>query len=64
MCINIWVRNYLFLKNCTTSEGTVAHNVSYNHQLSIARYQVSFYANNYEEFPKVSSAFKLHPWWL
>ena len=46
---NIWVRNYLFLKNYVTSEGAVSHNVLYYQQLSIARYQVSFYANNYFE---------------
>ena len=45
----IWVRNYLFLKNYVTSEGAVSHNVLYYQQLSIARYQVSFYANNYFE---------------
>ena len=44
-----WVRNYLFLKNYVTSEGAVSHNVLYYQQLSIARYQVSFYANNYFE---------------
>ena len=32
-----------------TSEGAVSHNVLYYQQLSIARYQVSFYANNYFE---------------
>ena len=31
------------------SEGAVSHNVVYHQQLSIARYQVSFYANNYFE---------------
>ena len=30
-----------------TSEGAVSHNVLYYQQLSIACYQVSFYANNY-----------------
>ena len=45
----IWVRNYLFLKNYVTSEGAVSHNVLYYQQLSIARYQVRFYANNYFE---------------
>ena len=40
---------YLFLKNYVTSEGAVSHNVLYYQQLSIARYQVSFYANNYFE---------------
>ena len=32
-----------------TSEGAVSHNVLYYQQLSITRYQVSFYANNYFE---------------
>ena len=44
--ILIWVRNYFFLKNFVTSEGAVSHNV-FVQQLSIARYQVSFYANSY-----------------
>ena len=44
-----WVTNYLFLKNFVTSEGAVSHNVLYFQQLSIARYQVSFYTNNYFE---------------
>ena len=43
--LNILVRNYLLLKNSVTSEGAVFHNVLYYKQLSIARYQVSFYAN-------------------
>ena len=43
---DILVRNYFFLKNYVTSEGAVSHNVLYYQQLSIARYQVSFYANN------------------
>ena len=34
---------YLFLKN------SVSHNVLYGQQLSIARYQVSFYAYSYFE---------------
>ena len=43
------MENNLFLKNYITSEGAVSHNVSYYQQLSIAYYQVSFYANNYFE---------------
>ena len=43
----IWVSNYFFLKNCVTSKEAVSHNVLYYHQLSIACYQVSFYANIY-----------------
>ena len=39
---NSWVRNNLFLKN--VSEVAVSYNVLYYHQLSIARYRVSFYA--------------------
>ena len=46
---NILVENYFFLENYVTSEGAVSHNVLYYQQLSIARYQVSFYANNYFE---------------
>ena len=38
-----------FSKTTVTSEGAVSHNVLYYQQLSIARYQVSFYANNYFE---------------
>ena len=38
---------YFFRENYVTSEGAVSHNVLYYQQLSIARYQVSFYANNY-----------------
>ena len=45
----ILVRNYLFLKNYVTSEGAVFHNVLYYQQLSVARYQVRFYANIYFE---------------
>ena len=46
---NISVENYFFLENYVTSEGAVSHNVLYYQQLSIARYQVRFYANNYFE---------------
>ena len=46
---NNLVENYFFLENCITSEGAVSHNVLYSEQLSIARYQVSFYASNYFE---------------
>ena len=45
----ILVENYFFLENYVTSEGAVSHNVLYYQQLSIACYQVSFYANNYFE---------------
>ena len=54
------MENYSFLENYVTSEGAVSYNVCYYLQLSIACYQVSFYANNYfdfEQLPKVSSAF-------
>ena len=48
-----------FLKNYVTLEGAVAHYVLYYQQLSIARYRVSFYANDYFELlPIVSSAIK------
>ena len=43
-----WVSN-LSLKNYVTSEEAVSHNVLYYEQLSIAHYQVSFYANSYFE---------------
>ena len=43
----ILVRYYLFLKNYVTSEGAISHNVLYYRQLSIAPYQVSFYAKNW-----------------
>ena len=39
----------IFLENYVTSEGAVSHNVLYYQQLSITRYQVRFYANNYFE---------------
>ena len=47
----IFEQNFVFLKNYVTSEGAVSHNVLYYQQLSIsvARYRVSFYANNYFE---------------
>ena len=44
-----FVENYFFLKNYVTSEGAVSHNVLYYQQLSIAHYQVSFYAKHYFE---------------
>ena len=47
--IKYLVENYFFLENYVTSEGAVSHNVLYYQQLSIACYQVSFYANNYFE---------------
>ena len=52
------VRNYLFLKNYSTSEGAVSHKFVYYQQLSIAHYQVS---NNYFEWLPilVLSAFKI-----
>ena len=46
---NILVRNYFFPENYLTSEGAVSQNVLYYQQLSVARYKVSFYANNYFE---------------
>ena len=45
----LFVVNYFYLENYLTSEGAVSHNVFYYQQLSIACYQVSFYANNYLE---------------
>ena len=53
------MENYFFLEKYVSSEGAVSLNVLYYHQLSIARYQVIFCANNYFEWlPIVSSAFK------
>ena len=46
---NILLENYFFLKNYINSEGAASHNVLYYQQLSIACYQVSFYAYNYFE---------------
>ena len=47
------------LKTYVASEGAVSQNVLDYQQLSIACYQVSFYANNFcEKQPMVSSAFK------
>ena len=39
---DIWVRNYLDLKNYVTSKGAVFHIDLYYQQLSISRYQASF----------------------
>ena len=47
--LNNLVENYFLLENYFTSDGAVSHNVSYYQQLSIACYQVNFYANNYCE---------------
>ena len=44
--LNIWVRNYLFLKYYVTSKGVVSHSILYYEQLSIARYQVSVMLTN------------------
>ena len=44
-----FVENYFFLENYFTSEGAVSHNVLCYQQLSITRYQVRYYANNYFE---------------
>ena len=42
--------NYFFLENyVTSSEGAVTHNVLYYQPLTIIRYQVRFYVNNYFE---------------
>ena len=44
---NILMRNNFFFENYVTSEGAVSLNVIwYYQQLSIARYQVSWYAYN------------------
>ena len=44
-----FVENYFFLENYVTSERAVSHNVLDYQLLSIARYQVRFYADNYFE---------------
>ena len=44
-----WEITCLFLKNYVTSEGADSQNVSYNQQLSVARYLVWFYADIYFE---------------
>ena len=36
--LNIWLRNYLLLKNYVTSDGAVSLNVLHYQQLSIAHY--------------------------
>ena len=41
--------NYFFLKDNVTSEEAVSHFGLNYEQLSIAHYQVNFYANNYFE---------------
>ena len=43
------MENYFFLENYVISEGAVSHNVLNYQPLSITRYQVRFYANNYFE---------------
>ena len=43
------VENNFFLKNYVTSEGVVYHTVLCYQQLSITRYQLRFYADNYFE---------------
>ena len=42
------MENYFF-RNYVISGGAVSHNVLYYQQLSIACFQVSFYANNYSQ---------------
>ena len=37
------LRNYFFLKNYIPSEGAISHNVLLYQQLSVARYQVTFF---------------------
>ena len=56
----ILVENYVFLKNYVTSEGAVSHNVLYYQQLSIACYQVRFYAYNYFELLPIVSSCRFH----
>ena len=44
-----FVKNYFFLENYVTLEGSVSHSVLHYQPLSITRYLVRFYANNYFE---------------
>ena len=44
-----FVENNFFLENYVSLEEAVSHNVLHYQQLSIACYQVSFYAYNYFE---------------
>ena len=54
---NIWVRNYLFVKELRYFTGSRFPQCFNYQQLCIAHYQVSFYANNcFELLPIVSSA--------
>ena len=46
---NIFVRNYRLKKTYNSLEGVLSRNVLYYQQLSIPRYQVSFYTNLYFE---------------
>ena len=47
--INI-TENYFFLENYVTSEWADSHIVLYHQQLSIAQYQIRFYANNMSNY--------------
>ena len=55
--LTVLLRNYLFLNNYVNTERAVSHNVLHYQQLTIARYQVSFYARIYLPII-VPSAFK------
>ena len=47
--LKYFTENLLLSQKLCSSKGAVSHNVSYYQQLSIARYQERFYANNYFE---------------
>ena len=51
----VFLRFKYFSKNVPLSDGAVSHNVLYNQQLSVARYQIIFYADiilsNYQTGP-------------
>ena len=42
-----FIENLPLSHNYITSDGAVSHNLLYYQQLSVTRYQVSFYANSY-----------------
>ena len=54
-----FIQKLLRSRKLNTSEGAISHKILYYQQLSINRWQVSIYANNYFEWlPIVYSAFK------
>ena len=45
---NLW-KNYFFLEDYGTIEGSVSHNVLYHQSFPFTRHLLRFYANNYFE---------------